>query len=137
MKKILILVLTLFFLLQTGCKNYTHGIYEISIEANLIENNSVGNEWSIIYNYNEEKIESGYKILKLLNEKDNFNLKIIITEIDNFPDIANEEISILLQNEESKTSKITITENKGQYKDSIAIWEIKISAKCVKKLCLS
>ena len=61
-------------LLISGCTNHTHGIYEINIEANLIENNFVGNEWNIEYKHNKEKIENRYKIIKELDKNNTINI---------------------------------------------------------------
>ena len=113
--------------------NCTHGIYEINISAVCLSNNSVGSEWHKSYTMDGEIISSGEQITAPLDKTIQKTIKATITEIDKWSDTASKDIAFTLRNNESTTSTIIVTENKGRFMGNTSKWEITVNVKLIKK----
>ncbi len=105
-------------------RNYSHAVYTVSIEENLVTNHSVGNDWQKSYTCNGKIITNGYQWTVPLDTTETITIEATITEIDECCDIGNGSISIILKDGYKASTHITVTEDKGRYKGNQAIWEI-------------
>ena len=114
-------------LLLTACKKeivYTHAVYEVTITATEIYNNSVGTDWKKVYTCNDKIVESGDTWTVPLNTKETITIDIEITEVDKWSETGKGSVSVVLQDQYETSTTITVTENKGKYKGNQAEWEV-------------
>ena len=117
-----------------GCKkNYTHGVYEVTIQANEIFNDSVGKDWQKSYWCDGESIYSGQRWTVPLDDEKTINIAVRLTENDNRPDYGQGKMSVVLRDGFSTSTKITVIENRGRYSGNAAQWEIICKVKLIKK----
>lgn len=132
-KKIIISLIFVILLLFCSCESKTHGVYKVNITAELLINNSVGNEWEHNYTYNGQKIHNGFETTKRLEDNDCITILITVIENDRYPDISQDYITVNIQSGETTTKCITVYENKGAFKGNYAIWKYTVSCECVRK----
>lgn len=119
----------------TGCeKNYTHAVYEVIIIADNIYNDSVGNDWTKSYTYDNKSIYSGEQFTIPIGTEKTISIKATITENDTWPDSNTQTVEIILKDGFEKTSKINVIENKGRYSGNSALWEITYKVNLVEKI---
>lgn len=111
--------------------DYTHGVYKIEINSKCIENNHVGNEWSQIYWYKGELIESGDKITAELGSK--ITISAVITEDDKYEDVGTGAVEIELNDEASNSTYVYVEERGGRYRGNVAKWKVTVKANLVRK----
>lgn len=103
--------------------------YKINYRFKLLNNDSVGNDWSNLVYLNGERYENG-DILEL-NGSNYATLKVVIQENDNLPDVSSKELNILLSQQESGITRIEVTENRGRYTGNVAVWEFEYTVTAV------
>ena len=103
---------------------YTEGIYEVNFSAELLSNDSVGNDWRIEYTCAGERISSGKQWTAALNCVQTVTVDVTVTEDDKWPDTAAESFSVDLQDGFETFVTITVTEDQSRYKDHTAQWKI-------------
>ena len=131
MKKGIVFLCVVAMLLSLfGCKkNYTHGVYEVTLRSFEISNYSVGNEWVITYTCDGRTIASGEQWIVPLDTVKTVMIDAAVTETDQYPDVGSGSLIVVLK-EGFETSKIiTVAENKGRYKGNKANWKITCKVK--------
>lgn len=118
----------------SGCNDYTHGVYELSIKAELISNDSVGNDWIKTYTCDGKTITDGDQWTVPLETTKTILINATITENDKWDDVGSDSIVVTLVDDYKASTQITVTENKGRYKGNQAVWEITYRVKLVGKL---
>ena len=119
----------------SGCqKNYTHAVYEVTITASEIYNNSVGNDWQKVYTCDGRTIASGEQYTVPLGTTKTVTINATITESDKWPDKGYGSLSVVLRDGFETSTTITVTESKGRYKGNKAQWEITCRVELVKKI---
>lgn len=133
MKKIICCILALLCVITLCSCNteYTHGVYKIEITSKCIEKNHVGNEWSQIYWYKDELIESGDKITAELGSK--ITIAAVITEEDKYEDVGTGAVEIELSDEASNSTYVYVEERGGRFRGNVAKWKVTATAKLVRK----
>ena len=136
MRRIILIIFVCFLFLNfSGCKkNYTHGIYEVSITAYQLSNDSVGNSWRKVYNCDGREINSGERWTIPLNIERNLIIDVTITENDKWPDIGRSALSVVLKDGFKTSEIITVIENKGRYKGNKAQWKIICEVELIEKI---
>ena len=126
-------------LLLSGCSvpepetttNRTHGIYELTFNASEVSNDSVGNDWTITYTYNDKTVKNGHQILLPLELSLFQTIGVEVREDDKQDDVGTGEIKVAICDGGSGKTTITVTENGGRYKGNIALWEITCTVKLI------
>ena len=112
---------------------YTVGIYELTFKTQLISNDSVGNDWSFTYTYNDQPIKSGYTITQSLEVFAFQSIDIEIRENDKIDDVGIGTMAVAICDGGSGKTQITVTETNGLYKGNTAVWEISCEVRLVDK----
>ncbi len=116
-----------------GCKSqhareakaeYPYEVYEAHFTAVLLENNSVGDEWSIAYRCGDTPIQNGYRWTVPIVNKETVKIGVTVTERDKRSDVGSGTLSITLVDGFDASTDIVVTENGGQYKGNAARWQI-------------
>ncbi len=133
MKKIISMILVVVMVISfSACqREYTHGVYEISIRSWCIENNKVGNEWIEQYKCEGKIIESGDRITAPLGST--VRVDAVFIERDKFSDKGNSFKKIVLEDGATKTFYVEVVEREGSYEGNKAIWEVEVNVKLIKK----
>ena len=103
---------------------YTEGIYEVKFFAELLSNDSVGNDWSIEYTCAGERISSGKQWTAALDCVQTVTVDVTVTEDDKWPDTGTGSFLVDLQDGFETSSTIIVTEDQSRYKDHTAQWKI-------------
>ncbi len=133
MKKIISMILVAVKVISlSACqREYTHGVYEISIRSWCIENNKVGNEWIKQYLCEGAIIESGDRITAPLGSK--VRIDAVFIERDKYSDKGNDFANIVLEDGATKTFYVEVVEREGSYAGNKAKWEVDVKVKLIKK----
>ncbi len=115
-------------------QTYTDGVYELAIFSELINNDSVGNDWKEEYSCEGSVISSGNRWTIPLDTTKAVKIKATITEFDDWPDTESAFISVVLKDGFETYSTITVTENKGRYTGNTANWKITCAVKLIEKI---
>lgn len=110
----------------------SNGIYQIDYSFNLIENNSVGNEWKKNFTLNNTNFNSGNTITMPLGSVATAEVSLI--ENDKHPDVISADFLIHLEDGLIFSELVTVTENYGQYKGSIAVWQVTIKVSLIERI---
>lgn len=94
----------------------------------LVENNSVGNDWGFQATINNSKITEGNSFEVTAKIDDTINLSGRAEEYDTIPDIGiNSTIvkikDLKLSNKNNYPVEVTVTENRGRYSGNSAVWK--------------
>ena len=100
--------------------------------ANLIQNNSVGNNWTFEAKINGAKIKQGKKINIKATLNDKISFSASAKEHDFIPDIGNGSISVNIKDlnlpqKNAYPIDVTVAENKGMYSGNTAMWKFNFS----------
>lgn len=114
---------------QTENLNETH-TYKIEYDFTLKSNNSVGNDWHSCVTYNGEQFKSGDTITATANSL--ILLTATVTENDSIADNASQSLTLRLNNGETSSANIVVTENRGAYSGNTAVWEFCCSVSFVR-----
>ena len=97
MKKI-ICVVCLFALLMVACSvktepaesttAHTHNVFELTFETKLITNDSVGNDWTITYYYENQPIQNGFRFDQWVGVFCFLKIRVEIQEKDKIVDVG-------------------------------------------------
>lgn len=118
-----------------GCeKNYTHGVYELTISQFCVCNDSVGNEWEFIYKCDGKEISNEHTFTLPLDADESKTIEITVIERDNYPDIGKTSLEIDLTDGYIAVTSVTVTENKGRYIKNEARWQIECEVELIGKL---
>lgn len=103
--------------------------FKITWSASLIAKNHVGNNWSKLFEVNDEEFSSGSTFV--LEPDGTFTIRLTIQDNDARPDIEDyfEEIvysADLCKNGHTITDTLYVTENGGRYSGNSAEWKITI-----------
>lgn len=95
--------------------------------ANLIQNSSVGNDWSFEVSINGTKVKEGRKVKVVATTNDKISFSASAKEHDFISDTGNGGISINIKDLKLVEMnpyllEVTVAENKGKYLGSTAIW---------------
>lgn len=115
-------------------KNYTHGVYEVTISGYQLYNNHIGNDWEMLYMCDNRRISSGERWTLPLGMEKTITIDITLTECDLWDDIGFGSLSVVLKDDYKTSTTVTVIENKGRYKGNKAQWEITCLVKLVEKL---
>ena len=108
---------------------HKYDIYEINISSRCIVNNSVGNDWSVEYYLNGERIGTHKEITIPIHTKPIMQLQAVFTEDDKYSDISASDTQIILFGDSSHKFYISVAENNGHFKGNIAEFEIIVHIK--------
>lgn len=98
------------------------------VSAELVENNSVGNEWAIAASANGKSLDEGSSITLNLKSTDTLKLKAVAEEQDKIPDVGSQTLNVKVSSitkSVNKTVEVVVTENRGRYSGNTATWEFK------------
>lgn len=100
--------------------------------AELVKNNSVGNNWSFKAKINGINVKEGKKIKIRAKNDDKISFSASAKERDFHPDIGNGGISVnikelKLTERNSFAIEVTVAENRGKYLGNTAIWKFNFS----------
>lgn len=97
------------------------------VSAELIENNSVGNEWWWGGYINGKEVEEGDTVVLNLKSTDTIKLKAEAQEQDKYPDDgaanATVKVSSITNKALNKSMNVTVVENRGRYSGNVAKWK--------------
>lgn len=114
-------------------KNYTHGVYQVTITADELSNDHVGNAWQTVYTCEGKPITGSELWTVPLGTTKELTINVTITEKDKWPDVGAETIPVILTDGFQASATITVTENKGRYKGNTALWEIICKVKLIER----
>ncbi len=125
-KKILILLVLLSVLSMAFGSGSIAASKEVSItlvNAEMISNDHVGNEWSYIAKIGKQEVEIGDSLSVSKDKKLTLYGKAV--EADKYPDSGSKSVTITPSKYAGKEVKIkvTVTENRGRYSGNKAVWE--------------
>ena len=98
------------------------------VSAELVENNSVGNEWAIGASVNGKDLEEGSSVTLNLKSTGMLKLEAIAEEQDKIPDYGSKSTNVKLSSFSKSTNKtlsVVVTENRGRYSGNTATWAFK------------
>ena len=98
------------------------------VSAELIENNSVGNEWAIGANVNGKELQEGSSVTMNMKPSGTLKLEALAEEQDKIPDYGSTSTNVKLSSFTKSTNKtltVVVTENRGRYSGNTATWEFK------------
>ena len=100
--------------------------------ANLIQNSSVGNNWSFEAKINGKKVKEGRKINITATLSDKISFGASVKEHDFIADIGTGSTSVNIKDlklpeKNTYPIDITVVENKGIYSGNIAVWQFNFS----------
>ncbi|ETT36539.1 hypothetical protein C161_08508 [Paenibacillus sp. FSL R5-192] len=98
------------------------------VSAELVENNSVGNEWAIGASVNGKDLEEGSSVTLNLKSTGTLKLEAIAEEQDKIPDYGDKSANVKLSSFSKSTNKtlsVVVTENRGRYSGNTATWAFK------------
>ena len=98
--------------------------YQLTFQTKEISNDSVGKDWSFIYTYNGQTIQSGYEIIQSTGVFSFQSIDVEVRENDKFDDVGKGTLTVAVCDGGSGKTQITVTETNGCYKGNIAVWEI-------------
>jgi len=94
----------------------------------LVENNHVGNEWVFGCKVNKKALQEGDSIV--INTTSTGKITIVSTaeEIDSVPDTGSKTLTVSVGKlkagkNNTYTSLVTVTENRGRYSGNKAVWK--------------
>lgn len=107
--------------------------YVVSFNAEMVENNSVGDDWSYGMKFNSEELEPGDTVV--IDAEQTPMFVIYVSEYD----ASNSDITELtvdfenleLGEEVTRVISVVVTENDGRYKENIAVWDFTVTCKCI------
>ena len=102
----------------------THNVYEMTITATQLSNDSVGQEWSEMYTCEGESIYGNKRWTLPIGTTKIVEVEAVITERDKFPDVGNGVLTVELKDGFETSTVITVVENKGVYRGNQAQWEV-------------
>ena len=107
--------------------------YIITFSAQKIENNSVGDTWSYGAQIGTTKIQSGSTVTLELSAGPTVTLYAIEDDANKDDKGSKDAVfsDLELNQEETKTIIVTVTENDGRYSGNVAKWEFTITCKRV------
>lgn len=113
--------------------NYTHGIYELTFQTKRISDNHVGNDWSFIYTYDGQTIESGSQITQSLEIFSFQSIQVEIREDDKIDNVGMGTLRVAICDGGSGKAEITVTESGDRHDGNTAVWEVTCEVKLVGK----
>ena len=113
---------------------YTSGVYEVSISALLLHNDSVGDDWQQVFTCEGSPIGDRERWTVPLDTVKTVVIDATIIEDDKCPDTGSGSLSVDLTDGFTASTVIPVTENKGRYKDNTAEWKITCSVTLVEKV---
>lgn len=97
------------------------------VSAELIEKNSVGNEWWSGATINGKEVKEGETLVLNLKASDLIKLRAEAQEQDKYPDDgatdASVKVSAIGTKAVNKTLEVSVVENRGRYSGNVAKWE--------------
>ena len=143
MKKI-ICVVCLCALLMSACSvkkaeptesttAHTHNVFELTFETKLITNDSVGNDWTITYYYENQSIQSGFRFDQWVGVFRFHNIRVVIQEKDKIVDMGEGLLTVASIDGSSDAIEITVIEHGGKYEGNTAVWKVTCYMKLVDK----
>jgi hypothetical protein len=132
-KKIISLLLTVIYFLScyTGIADAA-GSAKVNVYVQLksiecVENNHVGNEWGFSCTVNSKELQEGNSVEIKTTSSSKIKIVSEATEYDKYPDSGTKTLSIPVSKIKSNknntyTSKVTVTENRGRYSGNSAVW---------------
>jgi hypothetical protein len=100
--------------------------------ADLIQNSSVGNNWSFEVKINGVKVKEGRKLKIKATTNDKISFSASAKEHDLISDLGNAEISVNIKDlklieKNTYLIEVTVVENKGKYLGNTAMWNFSFS----------
>ncbi len=99
-------------------------VYQLIITAELVTNDSVGEEWSKRYMCEGEVVYSGQLWTVPHGTIKQMEIETVITERDKCPDVGSGRLIVELQDGVMVSTVITVRENYGRYSGNIAKWDV-------------
>ncbi|GMK41302.1 hypothetical protein PCCS19_43580 [Paenibacillus sp. CCS19] len=96
------------------------------VSAELIENNSVGNEWETEGFVNNKALSEGMSVTLKLKTTDSLKIKVTASELDKIPDIGSANLTVkasTISKKTTKSLKVIVKENRGRYSGNTAEWK--------------
>ncbi len=112
---------------------YTHEVYEVRFTAVLLENESVGDDWSITYRCGDTPIQNGHRWTVPIGNTETVRIGVTVTEEDKRSDVGSGTVSVTLTDGFETSTDIVVTENGGRYKGNVARWQITCMVSLISK----
>ena len=112
----------------------THAVCALNMDSVLMDNDSVGNDWTIAYTCNGRAITDGERFTLPVNTTEDISIKITVTEKDKYPDNGETTAVITLEEGATACAEVTIQENKGRFRGNVAHWQFHFWVKVVQWL---
>ncbi len=107
--------------------------YMITYNATMVENNSIGEDWSFGVKFGSEELELGEIVT--IDEEETPLFVIFVNEYDagnsDYTEMSVEFEGLELDEEETQVMTVVVTENDGRFSGNIAVWEFSITCKRV------
>ena len=110
---------------RNNLEKYTKGVYRINMYADLIEYNSIGDDFTYERYFNGRYISNGEEVTASLDSSATVSMKI--TEEDSVPDVGKGSASIKLVDGYTTSFYVTVRENRGKYAGNTAKFEVKVT----------
>lgn len=94
---------------------------------------SVGNDWTITYYYENQPIQSGFRFDQWVGVFRFHNIRVEIREKDKIVDVGEGLLTVVSIDGSSDTVEITVIEQGGKYEGNTAVWEVTCYIKLVDK----
>lgn len=104
---------------------YAVNVYRVNIQANMVSNNSVGNDWSYERYYNNESVHNGFEVTGEAGSSVTVGMEI--TERDKSPDSGYGTAEITLEDGYSTSFDIMVREDKGRYAGNTAEFAVTVN----------
>lgn len=136
MKRIISIICICFIIFSfNGCKrNYTHSVYEITIDATVVSNDSVGNDWRYVYTCDGQQVKSGHQMTVPYGTAETVEIYVTAIESDTWDDKGFGSLYVDLEDGFQKYTIVTVRENKGRYVGNTANIRITCNVKLVKNI---
>lgn len=110
----------------------TDAVYTLNFTETLLHNDSVGNDWEIIYTCDGRPVADGERFAVPVDTIQNLTIDVTIIEKDKRSDIGCGALTAVLRDGRTSSVTVTVAENGGRYRNRTARWEI--SCECIEQV---
>lgn len=133
--RIFVVAMALFSFAGIACGQTVHDMYSFHLQsATLVQNNSVGNEWSYVVRVlsgeeyaNEERLQLRGNVRLSIDTTQPVRLDVLVIEDEKYPDVGRAahdlDLSTLEPSEPTWIEiPVTVSEDRGRYSGNTAQW---------------
>lgn len=117
---------------KSSLKNASVGVYTVTIKRTMKSNHHVGDFWKFSCKRDGNEYNSGTQFQAALNSTESFSFTIM--ESDDVPEYGSTSMDITLSDGYTRTTYVTVTENRGKYSGNKAEWEFVITVSLIETL---